>query len=305
MNAFTPKIIAHRGASGLAPENTLTAIRTAIALNADGIECDVWLSQDGHVVVHHDYSLSPNVARLDGKWLQAPGPAICSLPLSQIKTYDIGRYKPNSHRSTRYPNYRPIDGEKVPTLKEILYLLSNEAPKTFEIWVEIKVNENEEESLLKVPSLVELTINDLRQFDFLSRATIISFYWPALSLVRAASRTTRLGFLTPEHHRLGNFYQLKTTGIPQANHLKSNNFSNSISTIIKYLGGKIWSAYYKHLAPQHLSDARAHGLEVCVWTIRNKRQKTIVDKLRPDFITTDRPDWYTYQSHLTPQRKVK
>lgn len=47
-------VIAHRGASGVRPENTLAAFREAIALGIDHLECDVRLSRDAHVVVIHD-----------------------------------------------------------------------------------------------------------------------------------------------------------------------------------------------------------------------------------------------------------
>ena len=52
-----PLVFAHRGGSGLAPENTIAAFDTALALGADGLELDVRLSRDGVVVVHHDASL--------------------------------------------------------------------------------------------------------------------------------------------------------------------------------------------------------------------------------------------------------
>jgi glycerophosphoryl diester phosphodiesterase len=52
-----PLIIAHRGASAKAPENTLAAFQRAIALKADGIELDVQLSRDGVPVVFHDTNL--------------------------------------------------------------------------------------------------------------------------------------------------------------------------------------------------------------------------------------------------------
>ena len=51
---MTPKIIAHRGASADAPENTLAAFQLALDLGADGIELDVMLSKDQQLVVIHD-----------------------------------------------------------------------------------------------------------------------------------------------------------------------------------------------------------------------------------------------------------
>ena len=54
-NAFSkPLIIAHRGASGEAPENTMVAFKLAWELGADGIEGDFHLTRDGHIVAIHD-----------------------------------------------------------------------------------------------------------------------------------------------------------------------------------------------------------------------------------------------------------
>ena len=58
-----PLVIAHRGASGELPENTLPAFERAIELSADMIETDLHLSRDGVVVIHHD----PELARLGGE----------------------------------------------------------------------------------------------------------------------------------------------------------------------------------------------------------------------------------------------
>src|SRR3954469_901634 len=55
-------VFAHRGGSGLAPENTLAAFDNGLALGADGLELDVHLSRDGAVVVHHDRLLDRTTA---------------------------------------------------------------------------------------------------------------------------------------------------------------------------------------------------------------------------------------------------
>ena len=52
---MTPEIIAHRGASYLAPENTLSAFRKAMEIGADGVEMDVQQTSDKKLVIHHDY----------------------------------------------------------------------------------------------------------------------------------------------------------------------------------------------------------------------------------------------------------
>jgi len=63
-SAFGQKIIAHRGASYSAPENTIAAIKAAKDQNAKYIEVDVHLSRDGEIIVIHDSSVDRN------KWLR-------------------------------------------------------------------------------------------------------------------------------------------------------------------------------------------------------------------------------------------
>jgi glycerophosphoryl diester phosphodiesterase len=94
-----PFIFAHRGASAHAPENTLAAFQLALAQHADGIELDVKLSADGHVVVIHD----PTVERTT----DAKG-RVKDMSLAQLRGLDAGSFFAQSFRS-----------EKIPTLEEV------------------------------------------------------------------------------------------------------------------------------------------------------------------------------------------
>jgi glycerophosphoryl diester phosphodiesterase len=65
-----PLIIGHRGAAGLAPENTMAGFKQACEIGVDAIELDVLLSANDELVVHHDYMLRPEIARSkDGNWI--------------------------------------------------------------------------------------------------------------------------------------------------------------------------------------------------------------------------------------------
>ena len=68
--------IAHRGGADLWPENTLEAFERAIAVGVDGIEFDLQLSADGHLVIHHDARLKAEATRYDGLFLEKPTPRI-------------------------------------------------------------------------------------------------------------------------------------------------------------------------------------------------------------------------------------
>jgi glycerophosphoryl diester phosphodiesterase len=97
-----PSAIAHRGASGIAYENSPSAFRLAKQLGADGVELDVHATGDGVLVVHHDYTIA-------GAGL-----------ISGLSSGDIAHH--------RLPN-----GEEIPTLSQALDLLEG-----LDVWVEVK-----------------------------------------------------------------------------------------------------------------------------------------------------------------------
>ena len=74
----------HRGARGLAPENTLVAFERALAIGVTTLELDTGITKDGVVVITHDPTLNPAITRdAAGRWIDAPGPAIASLTLAR------------------------------------------------------------------------------------------------------------------------------------------------------------------------------------------------------------------------------
>jgi glycerophosphoryl diester phosphodiesterase len=92
-------IIAHRGASALAPENTMAAFRAALEMKADAIELDAKLSADGVIVVHHDSTLDRTTS--------GSGP-LRSLSAEELRALDAG----SSFGAA-------FAGERIPTLEEV------------------------------------------------------------------------------------------------------------------------------------------------------------------------------------------
>ena len=107
----------HRGARGLAPENTLAAFSMALSIGVTTLELDLAMTSDGILVVSHDSRLNSDHTRAaDGKFLDAEGPAIRSLTLAQVKHYDVGRLKPGTAYAAAFPEQRAMDGVRIPTL---------------------------------------------------------------------------------------------------------------------------------------------------------------------------------------------
>lgn len=107
-------IIAHRGASHEAPENTLTAVKLGWQQGADAVEIDVQLSRDGRIVVFHDEN-TRKITGVNGK--------VNEQTLQELRALDAGKWKG-----------RQWAGEKIPTLQEVLATI----PKGKRLFIEIK-----------------------------------------------------------------------------------------------------------------------------------------------------------------------
>src|SRR5512139_555162 len=103
----------HRGARGLAPENTLPAFATALSLGVTTLELDTGVTKDGIVVISHNSGLNPDITRdKDGKWLGKPGPAIYSLTYAELQTYEVGRINPFSNYAKSFPEQKAVPGAR-------------------------------------------------------------------------------------------------------------------------------------------------------------------------------------------------
>jgi glycerophosphoryl diester phosphodiesterase len=112
-NKYPIKVIAHRGASAHAPENTLAAVKKAIALGANYVEIDVHLSKDEKVVVIHDATLDRTTNHMG---------QVAFYKLEELKRFDAGAKFNEQFR-----------GEKIPTLEEVLAITKDKAILLIEI----------------------------------------------------------------------------------------------------------------------------------------------------------------------------
>src|SRR5918993_5848072 len=114
----------HRGARGLAPENTLAAFKRALDIGVTTIETDLGITRDGVVVIAHDRRLNAALTRgPDGAWLTSAGPSIRALSLAELKTYDVGRLDPASAYAKTWTHQVAADGERIPALTELFDLI--------------------------------------------------------------------------------------------------------------------------------------------------------------------------------------
>lgn len=113
INNRNPIVVAHRGASGYAPENTMAAIKKAITMGVDMIEIDVQLSKDNEVVLMHDLTVDRTT---NGKG------KVRDLYLEEIKKLDAGKWFSSE-----------FSGEKVPTLEEVIQAINGQCKLLIEV----------------------------------------------------------------------------------------------------------------------------------------------------------------------------
>lgn len=151
MSADAPLVVAHRGASYDAPENTLASAKLAWEQNADAVETDIYLTKDGHIIVLHDKTTKRTTDR-------ELTPAKSNF--EELRKLDAGAWKA--------PRFA---GEKLPTLEEQIALI----PPGKRMFVEIKTG----------PEIVPALVRCLSKCGAGSHnITIISFNYDSLLAVR-------------------------------------------------------------------------------------------------------------------------
>ncbi len=139
-------IYAHRGASGSSPENTMSAFNKAIALGADGIECDVQMTKDGKLVICHDEMLDRTS---DGKGL------IKDKTYKELMSLDAG-----SWFGAEYA------GEKIPLLEELLDLIKKSGAY---LNIELK------NGIIQYEGMEEKTVDMVKSFGLQDKTIFSSF----------------------------------------------------------------------------------------------------------------------------------
>lgn len=190
-----PRVIAHRGFSAVAPENTLAAVRRAIKVGADMVEIDVGLTRDGQVVVLHDATLGRTT---DGRG------RLAETTLAEVRRLDAGSW------------FAPeFAGEKVPTLAEVLDLVRGAVLLDAEIKTEAVTDEAEGGIADKVLRLV-------RERGMFDQVIVSSFDPRALVHARRLEAEARTASIyNQDLHRGMSPIEIMTAAGSQALHVKS------------------------------------------------------------------------------------
>ena len=256
----------HRGARGLAPENTLRAFAAALSLGVSTLELDTGVTRDGVVVVYHDRTLHPDITRgPDGRYLDKRGPAIRALDYAELARYDVGRLRAGSDYAKPFPDQQPADGTRVPRLSEVFALARKAGNERVRFNIETKLSPQAPDETLAPAEFARAVVAEIRKAGVAARSTIQSFDWRTLAVVQAEAPEIATVHLTGP----------KFVGAPAK---------------VKEAGGRIWSPHYSVVTGEILKEARSLGLQVVVWTVNEPAHIAAMLDLGVDGIISDRPD---------------
>lgn len=228
-----PLILGHRGASAIAPENTLAAFSRALHDGADGIEFDVRLSRDQVAVVIHDATLK-RTGLIDR--------AVGDMTAKQLGEIDVGRWFAGVKRT----GAQSFAGEKLPTLAQVFELFSTNPGV---LYVEMKCNARE------AASLAAAVADDVGISPLTNRVVVESFCLDAIAEIKKINARIRTAALFE----------------PRISRPISTVRRRRMVDLALYVGADE-IAFHHTLVNRRLTErAKREGLEIVVWTVDDPR----------------------------------
>jgi glycerophosphoryl diester phosphodiesterase len=280
----------HRGARGLAPENTLAGFRRALEIGVTTLETDLAMTRDGVLVLAHDPLLNRDIVRgADGKWLAGTGPAIHALSLEELRRFDVGRLDPGSRYASQWPGQKPADGERIPTLEE-LFALARASASRPRLNLEIKVTPTSGETTPDPARFARSVVDAVRAAGFGDRVTIQSFDWRPLIEARRIAPEIATACLTIDSTNMNTMRQGPDGASPWHAGLRAEDHGGSVPRLVHAAGCGTWSMFWRNLTPELLAQAKSLGLKVLPWTVNEPADMRRLIDWGVDGIITDYPD---------------
>ncbi len=275
----------HRGARGLAPENTLAAFRKALELGVTTLELDIAITLDGVPVISHEPTLFEGTARdASGQWLSTRGPLIKTLTLAQLQTYDVGRLNPNHPYGKPFAQQVAVDGERIPTLAALFQLTQALGANQVRFNIETKLFPHKPDDTVSPQVFVDRLLAVIRQAGMTQRVALQSFDWRTLRLMQQLEPAIPTVYLTIQRPTSNNAADPAwTAGLRLADH-------PSLPHMVKAAGGAAWSPYYPDVSAELVATAHTLGLQVIPWTVNEPADMDRLLGWGVDGLISDYPD---------------
>lgn len=247
-------VLAHRGFSGLYPENTMLAFEKAAELPIHGLEMDIHATRDGILVVSHDDSL----ARMTNGHGRIP-----EYTLSELKQLDAG-YRFTRDGGETHP-YRG-QGLTIPTMAEVLERFPN-------LWLNVDIKQHEEAVVNRFCRLIQ-------RYDAADQLCVGSFSSQTVAAFRRACPGVVSLASLAEITKLYLLHKLHLPGL-----FGSGGHAMQVSPRVRR-----WGLRLDLVSARFLQNAHAHGMAVHLWTLNEKAKMQHYVDMGIDGIITDYPD---------------
>lgn len=278
----------HRGARGLAPENTIAGFARTLGIGVTTLELDIAVTKDDVLVISHDRALNPDITRgPDGHFLDVRGPVIRSLTVDELQRYDVGRLKPGTRYAADHPQQQALDGARIPRLSDLFALVRKAGNDQVRFAIETKLTPTSGAETPEPEAFARAVIAAVREAGVQQRSTILSFDWRTLAVVQNEAPEIGTVYLTiqqPNSNNVGPSRRPEwTNGILFRDH-------GSVPKMIKAAGGRFWSSFFRDLDVAAIKEAQSLGIQVLAWTVNEPADIEKVLDLGVDGIVSDRPD---------------
>ncbi|WP_321446617.1 glycerophosphodiester phosphodiesterase family protein [uncultured Cohaesibacter sp.] len=282
----------HRGARGLFPENTLEGYAYALSTGIRTLELDIQLTADDILVATHDFTLSTAQTRdSEGQWLTGTGPESITLTAAELKSYDIGGLKAGSTYGAKFPDQAFLDGVTIPTLEEIMVFCrdyeTSSGAGSITLNIEVKSDPTRPGHTDRAEKTVDILLALIEKHAYADKVIIQSFDWAILDFVQDKAPHFKRSYLTIAAHNGEHATIYKGSPWLGKTHCLSDD--ETIPALIKKAGGNNWSSLYKDLNEQAVSEARALGIGLYVWTVNETEDIDRMINLGVDAIISDYP----------------
>lgn len=285
-DADTIRVVGHRGARGILPENSMVGFDFALSIGVDLLEFDVLLSGDDIPVITHNHEFHGSAVRgADGAFLNGENLRVASLTMADIERFDVGRLNVETEYGRRFPDQAQMDGVRVPRLSELLQLVSQPGYASACLMLELKSDPDLAQDSAERARIVSIVCDEVRRAEMTDRTLLHSFDWALLAECRRQAPDMPLSFLTQlqeNEHDVGEDSSILVTP----------DFSNpdtSVPDEVSRAGGSLWCPHFTELDASSLARARELGLTIAVWTVNELDDIESMIDLRVDAIVTDYP----------------
>ena len=279
------RVVGHRGARGILPENTMMGFVFAMSTGAYLLEFDVVLTADEVPVITHNHRLhAPTFRDGAGNFLKDE-PKVSDVTWEQLQRFDVGRVDVSSAYGRRFPDQARVDGLRVPRLVELLDCVNQPLFDAAHLMLEIKSDPEFAHDQACRKELVSRVVAEVRAAGMQDRTLLHNFDWNLLAECQDQAPEFPTSFLTQLPDNDDEVGEDSSKSI-------SPDFSgreHQIPSLVAKAGGSLWCPYVNDVTAETVANAHKLGLVVAVWTVNEREDIDRMIDFGVDAIVSDYP----------------